>query len=421
MIYQMIYIIEIISIVKCIHCVYGERILFNGKFLLVALIFYISMNVANYYPIQIECSFFMYVSLGVYCVYTFKRNFKMHIINYTLFLIILTIVEFLSSMAVNVVIKDNTLLRTACSAFLTMVFCLVFLARLELHKLSVWAIRKNVIFYAAMLYIYIFVGTMIARFKVFGGFYTDAFIMGAPLAIFVLVLSSQGAKYQNYYEQKEEELKLYVTGKERNNELITGIRMRQHEINNHITAILAMHYTQGTYEGLVKAQKEYCEQIKADNKYNSLIPLTNSILAGFLYDKFREFEGRGMTVEYDVAIKNYNAFIPEYYLVEILGILLDNAYEAVVGSDMPHKIQVIIKEDLTGYEYTVRNPYRYVSYDEIESWFQYEKSSKGNGRGLGLYHLKEICREWDSIIRCNNVECDNLNWIEFVIRTGRKD
>lgn len=421
MLYQVIYIVEILSIIKCIHCVYGERVKVNSKLLLMMFVFYLSMNVANIFPTEIEWAFFMYFTLEIYCLYAFKRSFKAHIINYTLFLIILTIVEFICSMAMAFAIKDNILLRTMCAGFLAMAVCMILLPCLDLHKLSAWAVKKNIIFYFSLLYICIFVGMMIVQFKMFGGFSAEIFVLGVPLVIFILLISGQWAKYQNFYEQKERELMLYADSKEKNSDLIAKIRLRQHEINNHITAILAMHYTQGTYEELVRAQKEYCEHIKADDKYNSLLPLTSSVLAGFLYDKFKRIEGMGIKVDCNITVKECNAFIPEYYLVEILGILLDNASEAVAQCDLPQKIQVVIQEKENGYTYIVRNPYPYVTYDEMEKWFQYEKSSKGSGRGLGLFHLKGICQEWNSTVRCSNLEHDNLNWIEFVIETGRKN
>ena len=102
-------------------------------------------------------------------------------------------------------------------------------------------------------------------------------------------------------------------------------------------------------------------------------------------------------------------------------ILLDNAAEAVLEGGFESKIIFEITQTQSGYEYVVRNPYRYVPYEELESWFKYEKSSKGDNRGLGLYHLKTICAEWNCTITYRNVEFDNLTWIEFKVRTDRNE
>lgn len=40
-------------------------------------------------------------------------------------------------------------------------------------------------------------------------------------------------------------------------------------------------------------------------------------------------------------------------------------------------------------------------------------SSKGINRGIGLYHVKELCEEWNCNIFCENIEIEGKNWIQF--------
>ena len=101
----------------------------------------------------------------------------------------------------------------------------------------------------------------------------------------------------------------------------------------------------------------------------------------------------------------------------MLGILFDNAVEALKGSS-EKVISFEVYELSDGYEFTVKNPFRYASYDEISQWFQLEKSEKGVGRGLGLYHLKRLCEEWKCDIVCRNEEIEQSNWIVFTLKMG---
>lgn len=74
-----------------------------------------------------------------------------------------------------------------------------------------------------------------------------------------------------------------------------------------------------------------------------------------------------------------------------------------------------------GYEFSVRNPFPYVPYDEITEWFKLDRSEKGSGRGIGLYHLKCLCEEWHSAIECRNVEIEQDNWIAFILKVKKAD
>lgn len=74
-----------------------------------------------------------------------------------------------------------------------------------------------------------------------------------------------------------------------------------------------------------------------------------------------------------------------------------------------------IEEKGENYFLTIRNQCEYVPYSEMEQWFQMEASSKGEGRGLGLYHLKTLCNDWKMNIRCENIEIEQKNWIQFTL------
>ena len=420
MVYQIIYIVESLFVVNCFHCVYGEKIRVNWKFWMLLLSLLLLMNIANRPSLGVECTVLIYIVLEVYCIYTFRRKMKANIINFVLTIIMVAVIELVCGLLLAFILRDNVLQKTLCAGVLALAISTIVLQRMELHRISMWALRKNLIFYLALAYVGIFTFNMIAQFKIFGWLLNMNYIWGIPFTIFILLLAGQWAKYQKFYEEKEKELQVYVKDKKAYQGFVTKIRMRQHEINNHITAILAMHYTKPTYKELVKAQKEYCHHIIAENKYNVLLKLSDSILIGFLYDKFNDIEKQGIFIDCHITVKTYQPVAPEYYLIEMLGILLNNATEALADSGFPQVIHIEIIENENGYKHIVRNPYHYVTCSEIESWFEFEKSSKGEGRGVGLYHLRCLCQEWNCYVGCNAVEIDNVNWIEFGIETGRK-
>lgn len=420
MIREMIYIVEILSVLKCAHCIYGEKIRINKSFFVTVILLFLIMDFANRYDIAIEGTILMYSVFGIYCIAVFDKSAKVHIINTAFYMIAIVMIQLFCGGIIALLFNGSMLMRTLISDALVLLFCYILLPMFKLHKIAEWALQKNIVLYLSLGYIFLIIMQLLIQLKVVGSFRIGTYLTLVPFIIYMFFLCKQGREYQHSYMQKDMELQLYVDDKEKFRDYVSGVRSRQHEMNNHIMAILAMHYTAGTYEELVREQNQYCERLAIDNKYNSLLALYNSVLPGFLYDKLTHIESKGIVVECTVAVEKYEAYVPDYYMIELLGILLDNATEAVLEYDKNKRIYIGIIQTDMGYDFIVRNPYRYVPYDEIEGWFGYEKSSKGKGRGIGLYHLRSICREWDCLLGCNNVEYQETNWIEFKIETRRK-
>lgn len=170
----------------------------------------------------------------------------------------------------------------------------------------------------------------------------------------------------------------------------------------------------------MRAQEEYCNRIREENKYNHLLLIGNKLLVGFLYEKFQEIEEEGINLEYKIATNLENLRIPIYRLIEIIGILIDNAVEAL--KEVANKNVVIeIGENEKEYYFLIRNRCNYVSYSQMSEWFEFEYSSKAEGRGIGLYHAKTLCEELNCDIVCENINIRNENWIKFTVLIQKTD
>ena len=116
------------------------------------------------------------------------------------------------------------------------------------------------------------------------------------------------------------------------------IRDRQHDIKNHINAIYSMIYTTNNYEDLVARQKQYCDFVLESGKETQiLLAADNPLIAGFLYQKEQEAKQQHIRVEYRLQKIIFPLLVSEYELIEMLGILLDNAIEALIVSDLEQK------------------------------------------------------------------------------------
>ena len=228
------------------------------------------------------------------------------------------------------------------------------------------------------------------------------------LVCLLFVSEARVTKLKREVERKEIE----ITSVQKNgyDNLLEQVRLREHELNNHMLAIYSAHHTCETYEKLVETQREYCHRMTKENFYNKLLFMENKVLAGFLYEKMIDIENQSVKVGYRISGETEINKISTYDLIEMTGILLDNALEALKENDDKR-----LFVEVGGFNklITVRNINSYAPYEQIQGWFEKGASTKGELRGLGLYHLKKICMKNGLNICCENVEIDDTNWIQF--------
>lgn len=406
---------EILATILCIHCIYGRKVTLDVKTVGTILVILTILEIINFYNLGGLFSASIYVVLFIYCKSEFKSSTVETIISILIYIIILASIQFVCIAFMNIVIRENQLARNAIGNLFILVMCVTILPKCGLDRLRDGLNRKNGYIMILLGFMILTITVMLLQEKVFYKIQILQFILVIP-AIFLLlytILKLYMAHTEN--ERMEQELGIMAKTSGEYEKLLTRVRLRQHELKNHIAAVFSTHYTYKTYEKLVQAQEEYCKKILNENRYNNLLLLGNNILVGYLYGKIQEAEDDGITVTYQVSAKIDEMSVPIYYVIEMLGILFDNAVDALRFL-AKKEIFLEISESSSEYEFSIRNPYHYVRYDEISEWFELGKSEKGSGRGLGLYHLKCLCEEWHSDIQCRNIEIEQNNWILFTLK-----
>ena len=141
-------------------------------------------------------------------------------------------------------------------------------------------------------------------------------------------------------------------------------------------------------------QRDYCGELLRDNRYSRLLSGGSPIIIGFLYSKFMEAERKRCSIAFDVKIDKMICRIPQYKIVEILGILLDNAIEAVSNQDSKG-IYVKVNEAANSIYIVVKNDSEIISRQEFVKFTQPGYSTKRKGRGTGLAKLVDMLKEHD--------------------------
>jgi len=237
---------------------------------------------------------------------------------------------------------------------------------------------------------------LVVDFLVSGTFDYRIFIMFLLMATVIIWGILDWRKNYIIMQKQESELKLYQHYIQPLEELVKEIRARQHEFDNHINAILNMHLTVDNYEELIKRQSAYITEIVRDDDSRMYLPLlriSDKVLAGFLYSKIVRAPSYART---EVEVKNLEIIsgISEHHLIEIVGTLVDNAYEAC--TEEFNVVSITLDSENDRLIFSIKNQIPEMNMEHIDLFFEKGYSTKENNgkRGFGLYNAKMLIQKY---------------------------
>lgn len=206
----------------------------------------------------------------------------------------------------------------------------------------------------------------------------------------VILYCLQKERIAAFVKQKDQELRESYWASYQ--DLLSEVKKKQHDFHNHLQALIGMGYSVKEYDTLVQMQRAYIKQIAQENEEYRLLNLESKVLSGFLYSKINDAWKKGISVKLDVNIPEAVIPIPEFVMVEILGILLDNAMEAVEGT-RESRIYICMKEIKGNICISIANP---VSSNTLNRKKMFEKgySSKQGHSGYGLHKIREFSEDY---------------------------
>ncbi|EGT0685132.1 sensor histidine kinase, partial [Clostridium perfringens] len=179
-------------------------------------------------------------------------------------------------------------------------------------------------------------------------------------------------------------------------ELLDKFREDEHEYKNHLNTLNAMVALSDDYE-LKSNVSEYIMNIKEQEKYSRLKYIKSTILKAILYNKIIVCEEKGIKFTYDVICDFDEAPLDNTEQTILLNNLLNNAIEAV---EMLSKKYINLKiVQGVKYEVMVENNLGENVIINQSEMFKKGMSSKGKGRGFGLYNIKKIVERYKGTIQ----------------------
>ncbi len=412
--------LEYLGIVMFMYKAAGKKFVVSKEFLITAFAEYIVVILSGRYIDNRLGMIFLYVMLFFFAKIKLSDNWKTAVRVFGTMLIGIPVMEILIYFVVMDFVPELSDYRWY-GIGVNCIICI--LISLWKEQYIYWAGKKStqfrgvllVILFALFFFELIFLYKRDRHITVQVQFQTVVSVCGLVLVL-ILWMSSEMEK-----QQKQEELKMYELYTKTFEDLITAIRIKQHEFNNHINAIKCLPYTAQNAKELIAEQNRYCDAVLEDTEIVKLLKLESSpVLCGFLYSKLIFAQSLDIYFIYEVDPINVERYVTIHHFIEMTGILFDNAVEALVKEKRIENNSGKIILRLSSYENTkllleVANISRIYTNEEIEEFFVTGKSSKGDNRGVGLSRVKLLIQKYKADLHVTNQQYHGENYLSFRI------
>lgn len=424
-------LVELFAYLYCLAELFGRKFKISIYAVIIVILgMFLAVGIDDYgFPEYF--SSLVYVGIFLYGLVCYGESIKLTLVNCVLAGIIITIFQLIVFLPLYVfffkqygqALINELLINIGCAVFI--IFC----GRKARFKIvSDYIIKRDKLLIGAAVLILCGFGLNFYQMKKDGTILKEAYIQMVYFILIFLFVIYEWQKSRLDAEKKKAQLemnRLYFDAYDR---LILLVRQRQHDMKSHIGAIRSMIYTTDNYAELVAKQEEYCDYIIEENEKNRLVlSVKNPLIAGFLYSKLQEADSRDITIDYCINMPKESLVLPEYELIEMAGILLDNAMDALEKFPLQttekvqeKKIRFAIEETEEGLVLTTANTSDYYAEDMTAQFFETGYSSKGKDRGIGLAKLKRMVSGRKGSIIVSNEFYDDSNYLTFTIELPKK-
>ena len=360
-----------------------------------------------------------YALMFTYCILNYKSSIVQAIINIILSIFIMGIVQLLVYFVLVTVFRtDNK--NSLVFELLVMIFNFIIIyfvaPKMKLNFVSSYLLSKKVLSGLIISFVAIIFGSRIWKIKLNSSLQGEDFIFTVYFFSMLVLLLIEWQKTKVQAEKQKVQFQMNELYYGAYEDLILSIRKRQHDFNNHLNAIQGMIYTTNSYDELKDQQEKYMSEVMEGNEKTSILTMIeNPLIAGFLSIKFQEAERKGIEIAYTCRFPDRKIKIPEYELVEMFGILLDNAIEETERLDNKKKIWVTLSEGAEKLYFDIANTCSETNKDDIARLFTKGYSNKGLNRGIGLYKLQEMIDNYHGDIYVTQDVVENSAVIRFVM------
>lgn len=367
--------------------------------------------------ISSEYTLIAYVGIAIVDFIEFDDTLKESIIYMIIDCIIMFGLQVLGVLAYSVAFHcdEINLTETMVINFVLLLFCIISFRKLKIHSyiadfLGLKHIADVVI---AILVVLLFLFVENRSNQIFVDWDLLVFLVVFSFVTILVCVKLIRERFQkNQYMERLQEYEKY---NQVYKELISDIRHRQHDFDNHLQAFYSIGMSCDSIEEVRKEQCKYLNELQKQNKsYRLLKENVSSVLTAFLYIKFNEMEKQGVSVNYRIAIDQFDKCVPFPDIVELVGNLLDNAMEATKKTEYG-KIYYYMEEGNNYINIIIENPYDWIDGERFDIYLRDGKSSNGNKRGFGLTNASRIIDRYQGLLEVKFDYREKIKIIRFTI------
>ncbi len=415
------YLCECVTILLCIHSFLGKK--FRLDYKTIALIIVEVITMTALFELELP-GFFTFVAQIFFYIYVwckFKLKWQHNIILTMLDMMAIVAVQSIVTLPICIIlehVKNDRIIALVIN--IISLFVVVLLSQwLKLHNLYMKFVTWDKFLIRLLLLCGIIFVDLLIKYKINENMVVFAYFISAIMVCILIgsIFSWQKDRYE--VKQKSLELHMHELYGKTFEDMIENIRIRQHDFKNQLAAIYGMHLTAENFEELVERQKKYCDYLIEESRFDKILTkCKDKVLAGFLYTKFTEVEKIGADIEFDISLNKADCSLATYELIELIGILIDNAVEYEIENKKGKVIYFKLSDNNENLNIICRNKADYIPIETINRFFQKGYSTKGENRGIGLYNVKKMLENRGQII-VENKSIDGENWLEFNIIINR--
>ena len=417
MVRNLLPLLEILSILYGLASAYGCKLKINiyaVVFIVSDLVLMVGINDYGFPRYLIAIS---YALMLIYCFINYDRSAIKALINVGLTIVILGIFQLLVYFVLASVTKNNDIGGITWE-FITMLICLcisiVVIPKLHISDLSDFLLKHKKLLAVIGCFALLVFGNGVWKIKKYESIGGKDVISIIYFFFLLVLLLAEWQKARRDAEKRKTQLemnRLYYSAYE---ELIHSVREKQHDFKNHLNALRGMMYTIDDYDELIKQEGEYIDSLLSINNRTSILTMIeNPLIAGFISEKIRCAIQKGIQVNHHCILNQKELGIPEYELVEMFGIIIDNAVEALDECTDNKEMYINLVCQQKTLLFDVSNVCESISLDNLSEMFQINYSSKGKYRGIGLSKLIHMVKGKEGEVFAEPIQMDGTDGIKI--------
>ncbi|CAM2076065.1 GHKL domain-containing protein [Clostridium saudiense] len=207
--------------------------------------------------------------------------------------------------------------------------------------------------------------------------------------------------YRNDKENKKSELKQSINPLIQ--ELLDEMKASEHEYKNHLNILYCMIQVCKEDELRDRAKKYIGNVFENKNLLSNLSYIENTILKGVLLSKINQAEKNEIICKYKIDSQLEGIALDDSELTVVLSNLLNNAIESASKSEKKY-IDIFTTYQNGRYIIEVSNSVSNLTEDMIPRISKVRFSTKGTGRGYGLYNINKIVNKYKGKINMSMKE-----------------